>query len=351
MRFDPGGMLERLRPWIPPELVTPEALARVSSVARLLSPASCCGMECRLGEGSTRVDFMACATVEDGSRELLAAHGASLVRSAPAWSRVAELSTSWATPGSPLHERVPVLWLEFDLETRAGSAEPLVPLPFICVQPRFLKEPPTFPAPSGSPARQETLQLAREALRLLLGQSLPSGFGHTLATCAGQLPETGHLLHVAPLVSRSQDALRLVLTLPGEALPDYLGRVGWPGAPARVRELVTALATFSSHPLVHLDVADAVLPTLGLGFFHPAGDARWRLLLEALVSLGACTPGKRDALLRWPGETELLLPGHRWPSRMRRTLEVKVIHRPGEPLEAKAYLLVDCQLSLVPPRA
>ena len=109
-------------------------------------------------------------------------------------------------------------------------------------------------------------------------------------------------------------------------------------------------------------MGDTVQPKIGLecyfaGNRQPRSEPRWVTFLDALVRDGLCTARKRDALLTFPGYIDENAQGVRWPSALRqasqllggrslstfvRTLHhVKLVYRPGEPLEAKAYLAAD----------
>ncbi|HEX2568113.1 MAG TPA: hypothetical protein VH877_01060, partial [Polyangia bacterium] len=172
-----------------------------------------------------------------------------------------------------------------------------------------------------------------------------------LLACAGELPRGGHVLHVAPLAVRGQgheDLVRVVLTLPIAEVGAYLGRLGWQGPWGEVHEILTTLHGDASDVGIQLDLGAGPLPVLGIQFYYAARDPRWRPLLDELVDRGVCTPAKRDAVLAWPGRERLTLPGRRWPSELRRELELKLVCRAdrGRPLEAKAYLGFGAELAL-----
>jgi hypothetical protein len=159
-----------------------------------------------------------------------------------------------------------------------------------------------------------------------------------LFECIHRLPVGGYLLHVAPLAARGRSALRLVLTLPSSEVVAYLRGIGWAGNGEEVEDLIRTLHAGSPHVGIHLDVGDAVEPMLAIQFKFSRTDARWAPLFDALLERGACTLKKREAVLHWPGEEAVTLPGHRWPLRLRREIELKLVCRPQQAIEAKAYL-------------
>jgi hypothetical protein len=152
------------------------------------------------------------------------------------------------------------------------------------------------------------------------------------------LPPEGRALHIAPLSTRGLDAVRVVSILPVEALPEYLDAIAWPGARPPVDKLLATIFPRTGQVLCHLDVAARVEPVLGLEISFAPGDPCWEPVLAELCARGACSPDKADALLRWPAEAVVAPPRQRWPSRILGNVIVKVVTRPAEPLQAKAYL-------------
>jgi hypothetical protein len=111
--------------------------------------------------------------------------------------------------------------------------------------------------------------------------------------------------------------------------------------------------------LLDIDVGETVSPKIGLecyfdGNRQPRREPRWGAFLNSLVLNGLCTADKRDALLAYPGYVDEHAHSVPWPSPLRRASQllggrslstfvrslhhVKIVYRPGEQLEAKAYL-------------
>lgn len=342
----PSDVISWLEPRIPSALVPREALSRVETVARTLPPARALSFECRLAEQARRVDFLVAITPAFGREELAARRlpGSPWPSTPPAWEGAADFCAEWATPGSVLHGQIPCLWLEFDLE---GPA-PGIPPPFVsaCIQPRFL-EGLLAGGPGAAGARVR--QLASRSLELLGRGPPPPAIERSLAACFDHLPDQGSVMHVASSRARGTETIRLVLALPRHEVPTYLERIGWPGSPAEAQERLLSLSEFSSEVELYLDVGERVLPPLACGWslLGSATDPRTVLLLERLVQQGLCTPGKREALAAWLGRERTVLPGMQWPSGIIREVSIKVVHRPGQPLEAKGYLEFLTALSLV----
>jgi hypothetical protein len=329
--------LELVAPLLPPALVCQDTLGTLAAVAGdLPAVASGGAVECRLGP-SSRVDLLMYMVAEEGGHRVLlrqSAEDRSAVLRAPAWRGVLDFCAAWAEPASILHAGVPVFWLEFDVE--AGATIAPAPLPFPCVERHLLEKSP--PEEQDGAERAGCLEVIGQASALLLGRPLARATSMAMARCVERLPANGRALHVAPLATRGRDAIRLVVSVPRDEVLEYLDRIEWPGSKEEIGELVAAMFTSARRVALHLDVTTGVEPILGLELFHPPGDPRWEPLMDELVRRGACTSDKRDALLQWPKSARVCPPHHRWPSQIETTILVKLVSKPGEPLEAKAYL-------------
>jgi hypothetical protein len=353
----PLASLDEVPAAAPPAALVPAAAwTRALAVARELPEAvHCACFECRLEADEERVDFLVCVLADDGGGDALAvAAGKAVEGTVPvvtsAWQRVFDFCREWMQPETMLHEEVPFIWLEFDLPPTATT--PPEPFLFFCVQRYFRSDSLRLFGPAGSQAAAATYrQVLARALALLLGRPIAPATERTLLACFAALPVGGHVLHVAPLAVRGrghEDLVRAVLTLPIAEVGAYLERLGWRGPWDEVQEILTTLHRDADDVGIQLDLGAVPLPVLGIQFYYAARDPRWRPLLDGLVARGVCTPAKRDAVLAWPGRERLTLPGRKWPSELRRELELKLVCRadPERPLEAKAYLGFGAYLAL-----
>ncbi|XXT20200.1 hypothetical protein WME94_01360 [Sorangium sp. So ce429] len=340
-------IFDRARSHVPAALVTADAWERVLGAARRLPPAvSCTYLECRLGPDAPEVDLGASVTAE-GRSILQAATPADLRLSgeeAAIWGRVQELARAWADPASPLHERVPVLWLELDSgELTCGR---LLPSVLMCVDPSLSK----------GPVQQDVVghrlddcaPSIQAALSALSREPLAPAARADLDRCFEALPACGRVVHVGFMVTRRPAVVKLFAAMDREQVLGYLDAIRWPGSLAEAAALMT---TFGGGPdtfRVDLTLGARLLPRLGLEFASRRGaDPDRRALIARCVDQGLCTPQKRDALLSWPGSTREELPGYAWPVRLSRWIDMKIVHRPPEPLEAKAYLGFMIHFSLI----
>src|SRR5262249_30752195 len=165
-------------------------------------------------------------------------------------------------------------------------------------------------------------------------------------------------------IARPPDTVRLCIAgLKPEPVLDYVAALDWPGS---CDELGTLLQTFAdlflsdTVALVHLDLDASLQPRIGLeGYFPGQGPSQvrsqWDRVLEQGVAQGWCTPAKRTGLLQFPGVAEMVPAFGAWPSAypfvqscpgesphrhlLFRTINhLKFVHRPGLPMQAKAYV-------------
>lgn len=334
--------LERVAPLLSAEHVSEGAWSRIFSAAKGLPDAwYCAALESRLSRQDEQIDLLVCCRADDGGREnlrdALPALIASAPRSADAWRRVQDFCGAWARHSSEMHREVPFIWLELDLP--ASLVGPAAPFLFFCTQPGFLTDPLGFwkstAGAESTEARQ--LRLVCEALGLLVGDELSMGILDGVRQCVQALPSGGHLLHAAPLAQRGLRAVRLVLTLPHPDVLTYLQRVRWPGPHGEVQALLRTLHASSPMVGVQLDVEESVGRALGIQFYYQGRDDRWGPLLDGLVERGLCMPEKRAPLSTWSGAEVVRFSSRGHPLRLRRELELKVVFRPEQPAEAKAY--------------
>ncbi|WPB72722.1 hypothetical protein KYC5002_27080 [Archangium violaceum] len=342
--------LRLAEPHLSPRLISPTALARLEQLARLMPPVSASGFECRLGREEAQADFGVRFLSSDGSRALLAGRvdaGPALpspLFSHPVWERLRRFGARWDTPGSLLQEELGDVFLEFDVE----ETPPPVPIPsfFIEYDRRAWRR----------------LAAMEESLALLWGEPLAPAVRERVVACLAALPAGGYVSAVGAMFSRRFDGVRLCLQgLGPDTLPDYLALIDWPGDTRDVEALLAPVSGRVERMALSLDVGPAVLPRLGVechlsDSLHEADSERWASLLDVLVKQGLCLRAKRDALVEWLGHTHLrshpeALPGNlralaaslgpkALPVFLRRINHLKLVLQPGQPPEAKAYLVL-----------
>jgi hypothetical protein len=338
--------LSHVEPFIPSALVSAEALAQARKLGALLPSAmSSYYFECRLAGGTTQVDLLTCTTAADG-RQLLATQATAADEAgspaAPLMSSIRGFCSHWADPVSALHEQVPLVWFEFDDVARPTLER--ANLAF-CLEPDYLAPdwPRAAPERLGEP---ELNRIVEEPLDLLLGHSASETLRQSLRATFTHLPEDGRIIAVSLMLARRPVVLKLYACVPPRTLLPYLAALGWAGDTAVVQHILACFCEPLLPPRVFIDLTfeETLSPRLGVVFprLHldrqQEGEQRWRQLLQLCVHQGLCTPEKQAALLTWKGSSRCQYAGEGWPVRLNRWADVKLVHQPGSPLEAKAYL-------------
>jgi hypothetical protein len=246
------------------------------------------------------------------------------------------------------------VWLEFDvcLTWDAPSNTPSVFFRLEYQSPQELALRRTL---SG-----EYVRAAKEGLDILAGRRTSPATLLMVADCFYTLPAFARILFIGAMISRGTDTVRVVasgLTL--EDMVQYLERLG-------LRKPVGHLAPIAdiSHLVDHLWLAIDIEETgvtrrIGFDCYYNStaqseNNSKWADLLGFLVDNGFCTDDKRNALLDAADLSNRKFDELAWPVGLRRVSKVlgpagfnrmglhihhiKVVDRPGAPLEAKAYL-------------
>jgi hypothetical protein len=350
-------------PGFPAGLFSAGGLARIEAAADQLPGrlTSTFGFEVALDQAAGGADLAVAVTGLHGGREMLAGLSRSespLPRSDDqAWASVGALCQAWAAPGSTLDAELHNVALEFDLPDGEHGLPP--PNVFLGARSGILPPPAAHPGQLELPVVGSAAWLLDTALPLL-GRELSPGRRDALARCFEALPGGSRAFQVGVMLARPVEALRVcVLGLDYEKVAPFLRRIGWPGDLEELDMRVGALAGNAETVILDVDVAEAVLPSLGLECFAAEdGDQdlvqRWTRFLDPLVRAGLCRPERRQALLEWPlmiRESE----APSWPRHLREASEfvgeavegtlvravnhVKLAWRPGM-LQAKGYLRV-----------
>lgn len=333
-----------LLPNLVPKLVAPDAIWGLKTLTDNLTPILRGGFECRLGANRSQVDFQQCI-IRDESELILLQEAIAIIASGDGistdtrWSQLQYFLGQWQLS----LQSIPEIWLEYD----SDISSVFLPLPAIFFglpQKRF----PTI----------DTYAIAAKSLDLLLGRSGWHKWQDNLERCFRACPHGVFVSHIGVMLSRNVPALRVnVKGLQPAALISYLQEIGWPGETKEVEALMKQLFSLVDRVTVCLDVGKRIYPQIGLECIlvhQPEQDSRWATFLDYLLERGLCTPEKREALLKWPGQTNPVNSPAPWPGHLiaasllqprerftlfdRRLSHLKIVYRPQCPLEAKAYL-------------
>lgn len=333
-----SAFLEPLLARLPAALADPPTRSQMLATASLLPGGfafQTFGFECPLHEGAAKADILVSAVRARGGAELLAS-----IWQRPGWESVGELAAMLRAEPAAIDE----VWLEFDI------SGPSPDLPNLFCRPLY---------PSGD---LEALRgSAGAAGAALAGGPLPEPLIGAVVRSAAVLPERAEIFQIGAMRARPEAGLRICINqIALDGILRALEAMGYKDV-----ESVRALLIRYQRAVGDVALAIDLMPELGakIGlecYFAPSRSGRsprelLGLFLSRLAEDGACTAEKAEAVRAFPGEVaveaeggwppELLATGRLLgPERMGRfdldVHHIKLVHRPGEPIEAKAYLSV-----------
>lgn len=333
--------LRVVAPHILSPLVSRKAFSNIQALAQSLPPLSVAGFECRLGQAQSRVDFFVCSPC-------IVLNLPKVVFTHPTWQTFRQFCQDWTDLETDLRRIVEYIWLEFDL-----IGKPLqVPIPCISFT---LKQKTVGDCRLREIAIKSLIKLLQPCDSLLLESNI--------RTCVDSLPNGARIAHMGVMLSRPAKAVRLVVKgISPQQLPDYLRQIGWKDPTNTLPTLIPNLCNFVDSIALAFDVGESIYPRIGLecflnkqSFIDKLG---WQSFLDDyLVKEDLCTPGKRNALLAWPGLSQKADQPELWPNSLnqldslfgakalsvfcRTFSHLKIVHLPGSPLSAKAYLFLE----------
>jgi hypothetical protein len=272
----------------------------------------------------------------------------------PDWTRIHRFARSWADPSSLLSHIVEEVWLEFDvcLTRNAPSNTPSV---FFRIEYQSPQELALRRTLSG-----KYVHVAKESLGILAGRRTSPATLSILADCLYILPPFARILFLGAMISRGTDTVRVVASgLSLEDMVQYLERLGLRKAVGNLA-LIVDISHLVDRLWLAIDIEESgVTPRIGFDCYYNStgqseNNSKAADLLGFLVNNGFCTEDKRNALLNAADMSNRKFDEQAWPVGLRRLSKIlgpagfnrmglhihhiKVIDRPGVPLEAKAYL-------------
>ena len=344
-------------PDVPSTLVSASALERVQRVCEMLPPATCAGLECRLGGVDPQVDYLyGLPTWEHGFADMFSAHPKYNLEphfhNSNLWQRILLLCQGVITTQSLLYNKLDRFWLEFDLEPNSNR----LLVPGLFYGPKVYSED----REGLSSVYIHPVEAMKRALEILAGGAYPQIIWDNIADCIRKLPRASWITQIGVMMSRPSDAVRLcILGIKRNELGAFLAAINWTGSLPDATDIFSELAQRAEYVSVNIDLGRRPLPQIGFECAvelpqRPVLDQRWLPLLRFLVDNGLCSPHEESALLEWPGfvteeDSQERLPANlekftkllnaRYKQLFFRVLShVKVILREKRHLEAKAYL-------------
>jgi hypothetical protein len=322
----------------------------VASVAELACElpaglASCVGFECRLGKSAAAIDLSIEISSSPTGRSALIRFVSRIDLDAPRQHRLAsrqlrDFCTDWNDTASPLHDAGPT-WLEFDVQADERGAPPVPGL--LSVELPAPDE--AWSASTGLPATGTARRVVERTLRIVKGSSVPPILSMLLDADRSDFAAMRPCVLGLPIARTSGDARVCLRVANAEDIRPGLEQLGWRPSARAQRQfdgLLSKIGPVCGRIFVDVDLGPNLSPSLGLeiGFPRRVGPLvhpGWPDLLSCIVALGLCTTEKRDALLRFPGES-MISTGARGARVRRQINHVKVMVVEGQAIGAKAYL-------------
>jgi hypothetical protein len=347
-------------PYIPSGLISAQCLVNILSATRDLPPAlgiSPFMLECSLDD-LPAADFSVAIMASRGDHAALSRLGSTDSATPPLdnpdWRRIHQFALSWVDASSLLSRTVEEAWLEFDVGLTRG-APGNTPSVFFSIG---------YESPQESALRRrlsrEYVRVAKEGLDILEGRQTSTSTLSRVAESFHILPAFARIEFLGAMISRSTETVRVVAS--GMSLEDmvrYLQRLGFRGSVGHLA-LIADMLELTSHMWLAADIeATGVSTRIGFDFYcnstiQSANNSEWASLLEFLAEKGICADHKRYSLLAAADMSNRELDQLAWPDCVRKVSKIlgpagfdrlefrihhiKVIDRPGVPLEAKAYL-------------
>lgn len=338
-------------------LISKQRLDEIHRIASLLPGAltEFFGFECPLATGEPIADFLVCAGVVEGGREVLA--GANPMAVLPAafeehwiWRRIAAFARAWNDPQSPLHETVAGMWLEFDMDEQP----PAVPVPSVFIGSDHLRLN-EGPAGDSEEMPSHCAWLTGTAMPLLNGASENAARDRMIARSVNALPASARIFQFGWMLSRPGAPARLCIRgISPDEIVEYLRAIGRRGALVDLEVQLAILSEQAGRIDLDLDVAEEVSPKVGLECYPKAGAAASAQLVNWLAQHGYCSDSKAAALKSWAGLAHEKRWSGEWPGGLlaassflrgrahsvfvRWLHHVKIVYEPGQAPRAKAYL-------------
>lgn len=294
-KFTLADLIAKSQSYLYPPIVSPKTLNKINKFSNLLPPTSAVGLEWRLAEDNTEVDYFIRADHRDEGDKILAGCNpektlAISLSNDPIWQRIQQFCQIWIQENSPLNKYVDIIWLEMDNQELDKAA------PAPCFFFELLRQ-----------ATQDPDWITDIALKNLYGNPVALSTKDAIAKCIDHLPEFASLVYIGAMLSRSASPIRLCVKLLWQDVIPYLQAIGWNHNTEEVEQVLhTFVKDFAEKVVLTIDVQDRVMPRIGFEI-KPAFRAKgWDVILEKLVINELCYASQRDALLNWQGQPEAL---------------------------------------------
>ena len=350
-----------IEPHLPSLLAKPMVMDHVKAISKILPCTEGIVLECRLNRPDPSLDLSVCLVPASASYNYFTASPDKpyslppLVYHHPLWSQLRALFNACAGENTFLKEAVSNLWLEFDI----NGTQTAVPIPGFFID---IHDVDLVQRSQSMPERAATkLKLAEESFRIALGREMPTMYRQNLQRCLELLPPNTVVAYFGNMLSRQSDVIRFAVRgLSPSQLRVYLQAVDWQGDAKQLLQYVDGVANIADQIVFNFEVGHTFSSRVDIEcLIKPYRSAYWSELLTFFVETDYCTEEKRQALLAWPGYSHKNNCQSVWPASFntadsffagayqpvfQRTINhLKLIYRPQQPIETKAYLCLQQQ--------
>ncbi len=349
--------LDLARKYIPDPLIGSAEARKIRSIASLLpvSLSSALLFECRLGADAPQVDF-SLGLDPDAWVVQHEATGESAARLSDRYAAlrpVQSLCDDWTTEGTPVHDAISAVSLEYDVpETPDGiehlpdrvRSETPVPVPAVFMKIKSPDEDSQIPG-----VRKDILydRLDTAVNELFPRTDTPRSFDVRLRQCVDALPEGARLSWVARMLSRADDRIRICVSrMNASAIKTFLHAIRWPGDSKQVSDQARELEARDVKIMLAFDLGEEVGERLGLELRVPSSLPRrgmgeeaspYAPLLTYFQKQGLCTEQKRRAGSAWCGAMRTPGVNANTAALFFHNELMKLVYRPGGGKEVKLY--------------
>jgi len=328
---------EAMKAGFSPDLLTDDYVEAVHCLCTLFpyDTASDFGFETRLGDPVASCDFfMMISRNSDGA--LMLAGKSQVAGLSPAlledpfWRNLTAMFAAWTEPGALLAEMIELFWLEFDCGPTAYNTSPNI---FF----RITEEPGLSRFAQWIRMRQ----VLDDIYRILFGIDFPAELAETLKHCIESLPVNANLYQTGFMIPRKTEAIRLVLTgFNKENILEYLKKIGWQGEMKVAEEMIAVYAGMFDYSVYNVYIGQSVLPFFGIEMYYkdmrqPQWEPRWGETFRFLESKNLALSSKCKGMTDYCGQRTV--SGLFTVRYIKGINHLKLVYKPGMPLECKGY--------------
>jgi len=319
-----NSLIQEIRPFLSSGLCTSEYWNKIGQVASQFPLLSQGMFELRLSDHDHQIDFGVLIVRDWGEMDLLLEfHKCEdnwLKEPQERWKRILEICRKTISENGLLARAIQNIWVAFDLD----SQQAITPYAYFVTRPQRY-----IPEITAAISKQI---LCQYGIRITDAQ-------YSIAKALLEaLPSSASLEAFGFIENRHTDVFRLALRPFHEidAIADYLKEINGYAAFSNQSNLVTAMIKESESCQMLLDIADGLIPRIGLEFWinRDCNLVKSTKMLNLLIDHDFCNQQTGGQYLDWISYKEK----NKSPTHSRWINHVKLTFEEGKPLQAKVYL-------------